>query len=190
MSITWLDIPAQSGLTAAEIKLNFDALMDYCSPFFTDALVFPTLRSSASGISHFAECKQLFNLIYVVGLLCAIAFTLLCMFKHHRGEIRYLLVSAITAVALPTLLVIGSLINFRAIFLLFHQIAFDNDDWLFDPYTDPVINILPESYFMECAILICIVVILGAAIVFGLWLFRRHRRRNSGYVPSQKNYYY
>lgn len=40
--------------------------------------------------------------------------------------------------------------GFESIFITFHQIFFRDATWLFDPATDPVINILPERYFMLC----------------------------------------
>ena len=41
------------------------------------------------------------------------------------------------------------LINFYCV----SWIIFNNDAWLFNPLTDPIINALPEAYFMHCFIL-------------------------------------
>lgn len=49
---------------------------------------------------------------------------------------------------LPLLLLFIIFISFDRLFILFHQILFTNDYWLFDPQLDPIINVLPESYFM------------------------------------------
>lgn len=190
LSITWLDIPAESGLNPVIIRENYDALIDYCSPFFKGELVFPSLRSSASGISHFAECKELFKSIYIIGLICAVICGVSFFIKRKLGEVNYLMACAVSSIALPAVLVIAFLINFNAMFLLFHKITFSNDDWLFDPATDPVINILPEAFFMECALLICATVIIGGAIALVLYLRRKRRRKESSFVRHQKNYYY
>lgn len=37
---------------------------------------------------------------------------------------------------------------FDQFFILFHQILFRNDNWLFNPQTDPVIYILPPELFL------------------------------------------
>ncbi|WP_252897795.1 lipoprotein intramolecular transacylase Lit [Amylolactobacillus amylophilus] len=39
--------------------------------------------------------------------------------------------------------------NFDAFFVFFHGIFFHNSDWLFDPVTDPIINVLSENFFRE-----------------------------------------
>ena len=44
------------------------------------------------------------------------------------------------------------------------------------PATDPVINILPDAYFLHCAVMILVLVILGSFIC-GL-IYRRVQRKN------------
>ena len=45
-------------------------------------------------------------------------------------------------------------------FTVFHSIFFPGkDNWLFDPVTDPVILILPEAFFRNCAIAIVTVLL-------------------------------
>jgi uncharacterized membrane protein len=40
--------------------------------------------------------------------------------------------------------------NFDSFFVIFHHILFNNSDWLFDPNTDPIINVLTEGFFASC----------------------------------------
>ena len=56
---------------------------------------------------------------------------------------------------LPLLIGLGGvLIGFDQFFTLFHQILFVGDDtWLFDPAKDPVIMILPETFFLHAFLL-------------------------------------
>ena len=58
-------------------------------------------------------------------------------------------------VSLPLLIGLGGvLIGFDQFFTLFHQILFVGDDtWLFDPAKDPVILILPETFFLHAFLL-------------------------------------
>lgn len=75
-------------------------------------------------------------------------------------------------------LVVGTIAFFfwDWLFVAFHQLVFRNDYWLFDPATDPIIDLLPDSYFFRC--LVCIVLLL---LIFtqlcGLlyWKFSRKR---------------
>lgn len=48
----------------------------------------------------------------------------------------------------PPVLLTLLAVNFDRMFVLFHQIFFNNDDWLFNPATDPIILALPQEFFM------------------------------------------
>ena len=63
--------------------------------------------------------------------------------------------SILTLVLLPLVIgLVGVLIGFEQFFTLFHQILFVGDDtWLFDPAKDPVIWILPETFFLHAFLL-------------------------------------
>lgn len=173
--IKHLNIEATSGYSYDVIWDNYSALIAYCSPFFFGDLEFPTFPSSTSGLSHFAEVKVIFNACYV---LLAISFVLLCILvirkrKHH--DYGYLKTASITSIIIPVLIGLGMSISFDKVFVYFHKLFFRNDDWLFDPDTDPIINILPEGYFMHCAIFIVSVVILGSLALFLAYLI--HKRK-------------
>ena len=190
LNISWLNLTESSGLNAVVIKENYNALIDYCSPFYTGELAFPSLRASESGLSHFAEVKDIFNIIYIAGaaslVLCIICFAI----KRKCGEYKYLLVSGIIAAVLPVIVGIFSAISFDTLFILFHKIVFNNDDWLFDPKTDTIIELLPETYFLECALLIAAVMIIGAIVAILIYVSRRKNRRTESLLPVKKNYYY
>ncbi|MBP5160416.1 MAG: TIGR01906 family membrane protein [Lachnospiraceae bacterium] len=190
LCISWFDIDTRSGLSADEIKLNYNALIDWCSPFHTGELRFPTLAASAAGISHFEDCKRIFNAIYIIcgsGLLLSAAAV---FWRTREREYRYLLVSSIMSVALPTVVGIMCLISFDFTFTLMHKILFTNDDWIFDPAKDPVINILPEGFFFVCAGVIILTVFVGALILLLRYRARKKRVRVTWLQPRKKNYIY
>ena len=71
------------------------------------------------------------------------------------------------AIVLPLLL--GGLISldFDRAFTIFHSIFFPGkDNWVFNPYTDEIIRVLPQNFFMNCAILIGAGVIVLSAAIF------------------------
>ena len=41
-------------------------------------------------------------------------------------------------------------------FNLFHHAFFRNDYWIFDPAVDPVITILPDRFFLHCALAVVV----------------------------------
>ena len=60
--------------------------------------------------------------------------------------------------------------DFTKYFTYFHLIFFDNDDWILNPKTDLLINIVPEGFFRDTAYTIaflflgiCLLLFLGAA---------------------------
>ena len=51
-------------------------------------------------------------------------------------------------------------INFDVAFEIFHKIFFPGkDNWLFSWYKDAIIRILPQDFFMNCAILIFVSIV-------------------------------
>lgn len=185
LDVKLLNIEAISDIPKGEILRNYNALIDYSSPFYRGALKFPTLTASESGLSHFADVKNIFTFFYVLGVITLIPCIIIIWQKAKNRDYSYLIVTAITAIVLPTILAVLMSLNFENTFILFHKIAFRNNDWLFDPITDPVINILPDTFFMHCAFLIILIVIL-LSIIFAVLYFTKKKhfsikyRRNKG----------
>ncbi|NLZ84051.1 MAG: TIGR01906 family membrane protein [Clostridiales bacterium] len=175
LDIDFLNIPDSSGYSRDEIKANYDALIDYSSPFFTEELSFPTLAASDNGIQHFREVKNIFNFFYILAAISLVISVIIIHYKRTRKDYSYLLASSITAIVLPSLVAITLAIDFDKAFVVFHKIFFKNDYWLFDPVTDPVIGILPATFFLHCALLIILLIILGSII---LALTYNHIRKN------------
>ncbi|MDD3174262.1 MAG: TIGR01906 family membrane protein [Herbinix sp.] len=185
MDIKLLNIEATSGLAKDEIIKNYNALIDYSSPLFQGNLVFPTLAASRSGLSHFAEVKNLFTDFYIIGAMALILGIIIMVKKSKNKDYNYLFVSAITAIVLPIILGFFMSLDFDRTFILFHKLFFNNNNWLFDPITDPVINILPDTFFMHCAILILLIVILFSIIFLTVYFLKKKRfsikyRKNKG----------
>lgn len=175
LDVKLLDIPETSGLSQEEIIENYDALIDYSSPFYKDRLSFPSLDASPSGIQHFEEVKDIFVACYLLAAFSLIAATGIIVYKSRKKDISYLLVSSITAIVLPVIVGLLLALDFDKAFLIFHKIFFKNDYWIFDPLTDPVINILPATFFLHCAFLIIIFVLTGSLILYLLYLYLKKR---------------
>lgn len=183
MDINLLNIEESSGYDRDIILDNYNALIDYSSPFFQSELSFPTLEASDSGIQHFKEVKNIFTFFYILGAITLIAGIAILIYKARNNDFGYLFVSSITAIALPMLMGLFILIDFDKTFTLFHKLFFKNDYWIFDPTTDPVIKILPEAFFLHCAIMIILFVLLGSLLLF--WVYRK-KKRESG-IHFRKN---
>lgn len=171
-----LELDVYSGFTKDQIRTAYDEVLDYLTipgrPFGTGELA-----HSTEGAAHFADCKVLFDLnagVLLGSALMVIVILLLrkrCRLPSLRPAAFWAGVSALT---LPV--VVGSLaaLDFDRAFVIFHQIFFPGkDNWIFDYYADPIIRVLPQVFFMNCAILIGAGLILFSCAL--LWLGRKRK---------------
>ena len=68
-----------------------------------------------------------------------------------------------------------AIVDFNDFFVIFHQLLFRNQDWLFDPRRDQIINLLPSYYFAICFGLFFALFIGG--ILLGIWVLFTQRQR-------------
>jgi integral membrane protein (TIGR01906 family) len=180
--IDHLNIVESSGIDKETIIQNYDALIDYNSPFFTGELQFPSLAASEDGLQHFVEVKNIFMTFYIIAAVSIIITLVIIIYKKSKRDYKYLLVSSITVLVLPVVVALGSAINFDVAFVIFHKIFFRNDLWLFDPTTDPVISILPDTYFLHALLVIIVLVLIGSLTLALLYKKLSKRRRRSTYI--------
>ena len=179
-----LDIPnylsyidSYAGMDREDIKEAFDEVMDFLTlpgnEFGTGKLPY-----SEEGKSHFVDCKWLFDLnagafiVSLIGVAVLIILNKKGIFQLWRPFGMSVLFST-GAFTLGGFAVIGGLcaIDFDVAFEVFHKIFFPGkDNWLFNPYTDGIIMILPQEFFMNCAILILVSIILlcVGCIIYGV----------------------
>ena len=162
-----LGIESSTGYSYAQIKQAYDQVLNYLTLPFTE---FGTgiLSYSEEGAAHFADCKVLFNLNAGVMFVSAAIVIVIAVLNKKKvvslcrpKGFSVCFYSALAAIILPV--IIGGLaaINFDKAFVIFHKIFFPGkDNWLFDPSVDEIIQILPQEYFMNCAIFI------GAGLIF------------------------
>ncbi|HKL99761.1 MAG TPA: TIGR01906 family membrane protein [Mobilitalea sp.] len=175
LDIKILDIETTSGFPRAEILDNYNALIDYCSPFFQGDLNFPTFGASQSGLQHFKEVKDIFTYFYIIAAITLVAAIIIIVYKVRRRSINYLPVAAITAIVIPAITGLLLMINFDKAFIVFHKLFFKNDYWIFDPDTDPVIQILPDTFFLHSALLIIFLVVLASLSTYFIYLLLKKR---------------
>jgi len=167
-----LGLCGSSGLTEAEIRTAFDQVMDFCLGLRPDFAA-GALPFSPSGASHFADVRTLFLLdLWVLGL-SLVALAVLFVYCRVRGvrpcRFRGRGPGFWAAAGLGTVfLAVGALaaLDFDRAFTVFHALFFPGKtNWLFDWRTDPVILILPEAFFRNCAILILALLLLWCAVL-------------------------
>lgn len=169
MDMDYYNLSENTGYPEKEIRENYDALIDYNSVFFRDALDFPTLPMSEEGRIHFVEVKRIFVFIQAVLFPLSLIGSLLGIYFLRHQKPSYLKLTSFLNLALPALLGILIALNWDQFFVKFHELFFNNDYWIFDETTDPVITLLPDGYFMHCALMILAIIFLSSLLSFILY---------------------
>ena len=177
LQIEPLNLPASTGYDYQTIKTAYDEVLNFLTlpnaPFGTGVF-----KYTESGMAHFYDCKVLFDLNLTV-LLISATLTASLLILNKRKIISLCrpfgmcasFISAVSIFAFFGVLIILVSLDFNSAFTTFHHIFFPGkDNWLFDPRYDQILRILPQDFFMNCAILIAssIVIISVSIIVFQL----------------------
>lgn len=168
-----------TGLTEEQIRTNYDVLIDYnLMTKGVERLEFPDFPMSETGRIHFEEVKDIFTGIQYMGLICGPLFLAGLIWKLPRGDFKCLKYLSLLTILVPSAL--GPMIAFfwRTFFLAFHRLFFRNDYWIFDEKTDPVINILPDSFFFKCAVVILLLIVAGGAASALIYHFMERGRKS------------
>lgn len=155
LEIQWLGLEDLIYLPSRTILSNFHILMDYLTNPFNWTLSMPDFPSSRDGLYHFETVKKLFHLAQVIFVLSSLG---VCYFWREviqKGHAKLFSKGLVWLGFLPIVLgLLATVTGFSRFFTLFHQVLFPGDStWLFNPETDPVIWILPETYFLHCFLL-------------------------------------
>ena len=175
------DLAARSGYTDAQIRQAYDEVLDYLTlpgqDFGTGVLPY-----SEEGKAHFADCKVLFDLNASVMIGSAVTLAVLFFMRkqwgpYRRGKRSSAFWAAALALAAP--MIIGALAatDFDRAFVIFHSVFFPGKtNWIFDWNADQIIRILPQDFFMHCAILIGVgLVTISLGII--IWEFAHKTKK-------------
>ena len=104
---------------------------------------------------HMEEVKELFlGGLKIRNIMLVAVLLILILLAARKADIikllprAYFVTLGITGVIT---VVLGGLFasDFDKYFRIFHEIFFDNDQWMFDPATDYMIRMLPEGFFYD-----------------------------------------
>lgn len=184
-SIYYVDIrlqnlESQTGLSEEVIRRNYDTLIDYnLITKGVKTLEFPDFPMSQSGETHFREVKRIFLAVQCLCALTGVLLAAVLFRKLRRRDYGSLKLISVLTVVVPVVVGILAVGNWSWFFVAFHELFFDNDYWIFNPVTDPVIRILPDVFFFHCAVAILLFVLLGGLLCGACYRFatRRYRRQ-------------
>ncbi|MCC6110487.1 TIGR01906 family membrane protein [Limosilactobacillus fermentum] len=141
------------GVSQRIVEHDYLRILGYLQlPLSGETMRLDYLPTDAKVLRHFKDVRHLFLLgeSITVGASLVSWWGLWWAKQRYqlwrlRGWLQWLLIGFLVAVIL-----IG--LNFEPVFLWFHYHAFSNQDWLFDPKKEPLINLWPTSFFMTLAI--------------------------------------
>ena len=155
--VDFLHLPERTGLPRELILEAYDDVMDYCLGLRADFAA-GVLPFSRSGADHFADVRFLFLLNMAVLAVSVLALLGLWLWRRRAGFTCHRFAGrgpgfwgacglGIGGIAVGLL----AATDFDRAFTVFHHLFFPGkDNWLFDPYTDPVIWLLPQVFFRNC----------------------------------------
>ncbi|MCT4398667.1 TIGR01906 family membrane protein [Pediococcus ethanolidurans] len=174
-SLKWYNVQADVSLTNTQIMHNYHQLIMYLSFPWVKQLKMTNFNSSMAGLQHFADVKNLFMLNEVVLLFSAVIFFFFIRELIKTKMLWQLIRPLQVAMVVP--LFIGAMmsISFDQFFIAFHKILFRNNDWIFDPQKDPIINVLPEQFFLQCFVFVFVFV--EGFYLFFIWMGRQELKK-------------
>lgn len=182
IQIDALDMVEKTGYSYEVIKEAYDEVLNYLTLPWCE---FGTgeLRYSESGASHFADCLVLFNL-NAVCLILSSAVVVVLLILHKRGVVTLLkpkglnlgFWSGVSLLGVFGAVALLAASDFNTAFVVFHSIFFPGkDNWVFNPYTDEIIKVMPQQFFMNCAILIVSSIILISVTLIVVAIVKKGR---------------
>lgn len=162
------NIAEQLEMSHNQLMENYYILLEYLNKPWINELNMPDFPSSESGLFHFYEVKILFWINYIImGISAVISFFFLR--NLQRTDRFWVLIGPFRWAMIVPVVLLGLLaINFDRMFVIFHELLFHNDDWLFNPSTDPIILALPQEFFMYCFIFAFVVMMLLFFLIYRL----------------------
>lgn len=127
--------------------------------------------------AHMVDVKNLFvgGMWLRRGAIVILAITFLVLIKTKADWKRLLpksfLITIGSFVGITLAAGILFMTDFHRYFMIFHEIFFTNDLWLLDPYTDLLIRMLPEGFFLDMVrrigliFLILMIIVLVISVV-------------------------
>ena len=168
-NISTYSIEKRTSLSLEKIKEINLGIRTY---FFNEKELLDIDIFSNKEILHMKDVKSVMNFIFDISKILSIVFCILTfvLYSYFRVYI-YKLIFYSLSLFLSILVFLGAsfLLFFQELFIIFHQIAFNNDLWILNPNEDYLLMMYPEDFFRDVAILILATSFILNVIVYILF---------------------
>lgn len=191
--IDLLNIVEATDVSRSDLIYSFNELMD--SLVFYKEFGEGVFEYSVSGMNHFLDCRILFTLdlvtlpiSFVVFLVYFILIKTKKIIVYRPAGMSILFYASFVPILLLGALAIYALIDVNSAYTFFHAVLFPGkDNWVFNPRTDPIINALPEQFFLDCGILIFSVLLLVLLVVIIYNIVKKVKSRSLKIYKAKVN---
>ena len=120
-------------------------------------------------IHHMRDVKSLVKGTYWIFITALVYICLFTVARIIAGNIiprisKLILYGSLSTIGIICLFGLLAILEFEALFLLFHQISFSNDLWQLDPRKDYLVILFPTGFWLDATLLITITAICVAGI--------------------------
>lgn len=186
-------VAAWTGLPGADVRAVTDAILADLvlgPPDFDVALAGqPVLDEAERG--HMRDVRTVFLGLYLAAAVGALVLVAAFLLARGRSRARLWRRLSRTGLAIAGVTVAGgllALVFFDAAFALFHQVFFPQGNWQFDPATDRLVQLFPQSFWVETSVAVGVVaIVIGLALA---WLGGRRAaaiERQTAGTPATLN---
>ena len=169
------------GVDKETLIKNYDVLIEYQSIFFNGELELPDFPMSEEGKIHFAEVKVIFEIVQYICIISGITSITGLIYYIKKKEFFIFKKIAMVSFFVPLGIGIIAGIFFDQAFVLFHKVVFNNNYWIFDATTDPIISVLPQEFFMHSFFMIIGIIVFLSLLSYGVyrWLLNKEIENNN-----------
>lgn len=176
-NVKGMQLEEKTGLTREQLQENYNQIIHYNNPLYRGEMELPDFEMTEEFREHFRVVKDIFYGIWICFLvgIVLLAGCIRWIRKHQLYE--FLLWAPIFQALILAGAGAGMMLGWDRLFTVFHEVVFPGQQWRFDPAVDPLITILPETWFLYCFLLILALYILGGAACVAVWGWRKRRNR-------------
>lgn len=135
------------GLTRRMVLTDYYKIVGYLCGFGQSKLRFNYLPMSRQASQHFADVQGLIHGGEIVTIISLLIFWGLFRVQKKRYRLWQLISLYKQLIVLIGVIAVLIVISFQDSFLWFHEHVFDNENWVFNVKTDPIILLLNQSFF-------------------------------------------
>ena len=168
-NISTYSIEKRTSLSLEKIK---EINLEIRSYFFNEKELLDIDIYSDKEILHMKDVKSVMNFIFDLGKILSIVFCILAFVLYSYFKVYiYKLIFYSLSLFLSIMMFLGTsfLLFFQELFIIFHEIAFNNDLWILNQNEDYLLMMYPEDFFRDVAILILITSFILNVIVYILF---------------------